>query len=461
MNKSNENNKNHEFTSKRIDYLKDKVSDLPMSPGCYIYKDINNHILYVGKAKSLKNRVGSYFSTSIQPGTKTYALVNKIYDFEYILAHSEIEAFVLEAELIKKHKPKYNINLKDDKSYLYIIIRKEKIDDVVIPIVKTARKSDLKKGDISYGPFPDGSTTKYVLKTIRKIFSFRDCSTTKFNSHKKLKRPCLYGDLKLCSAPCVNNDLDSYNKNIKNIKNFLSGKSKTLINDLNKKMSSASKSQNYEEAAKYRDLIKKFKYITTGFRAAYQYIENPHLLDDIATNSLLELKNNISILTEIPYRIECYDIANLQGKEGVGSMVVATNGHIDKTEYKKFRIKLKNTPDDYFMLREVLTRRLRHEIKDSNLKPWGLPDLLVIDGGKGQVSTIQNVVDELNLKIPVIGLAKRLETIVFKHPVTDEFVEINLKKTNLGLKLLISLRDEAHRFSRRYHHYLRTKKMYN
>ena len=228
---------------------------------------------------------------------------------------------------------------------------------------------------------------------------------------------------------------------------------------LSKKMQVASKKKDYESAARYRDLLKKFKYITTNFKTAYQYIENPHLLDDIATQSLLELKNNIPILKNVPTRIECYDIANLSGKEAVGSMVVATNGHLDKSEYKKFRIKLKNTPDDYFMLQEVLSRRLNHEVKDTKLKNWGMPDLLVIDGGKGQVSSIVQVMDNFDFDIPIIGLAKKFETIIYKD-INDDFVEIKLDKSNQGLKLLIKLRDEAHRFSRRYHHYLRSNNMY-
>lgn len=443
-----------------FEHLKNRASNLPLLPGCYIFKDINNHIIYVGKAKLLKNRVLSYFSTSILPGSKTYALVNKINDFEYVLSQSELEAIVLEAELIKKHKPKYNINLKDDKSYLYIVIRNEKISDKNIPIVITSRKSDLQKKDISFGPFPNSNATKYVIRSIRKIFPYRDCSISKFNNHKNLKRPCLYGDLNLCSAPCVNNDLKLYNKNILNIKKFLMGKSKTITNNLKSKMRSLALLQKYEEASKVRDLLNKFLYITTHFRSAYQYIENPHLIDDIAQNAILELQKNIPVINKLPLRIECYDIANLNGKEAVGSMVVSTNGQIDKSEYKKFRIKLKNTPDDYFMLKEVLYRRLSHELEGSKLKSWGVPDLLVIDGGKGQLSTILNVLKDLNLTIPVISLAKKFETIIFKDKITNEFVELKLDKSNKGLSLLIQLRNEAHRFSRRYHHFLRSKNIY-
>lgn len=449
---------------KKIEYLRSVAGSLPVVPGCYLFKDIDNNIIYVGKAKILRNRVGSYFNTSIQPGTKTYALVHKINDIEHVEASSELEAFVLEAELIKKYKPKYNINLKDDKSYLFIVIRNEKLSSendsfLNIPVITTARKNDLKKGDISFGPYPDGSTTKYVVKTIRKIFPFRDCAPSKFYSHKSLKRACLFGDLGLCSAPCINNDLDSYKKNITNVKKFLSGESTTILKDLTKQMHEASKNLDYEQATKYRDLITKFEYITTHFRSPYQYIENPYLLDDLANESLEELKKNIPLLKTLPVRIECYDIANISGKEAVGAMTVATNGKIDTSEYKKFKIRLKNTPDDFGMLQEVLSRRLSHETEGTKLKSWGVPDLLLIDGGKGQVSSIQEVVDTLGLKIPVIGLAKKFETIVYKYD--NEFVELSLEKSNKALQLLIKLRDEAHRFGQKYHHYLRSKKMYN
>jgi len=445
--------------SSRKEYLKSLVSQLPLVPGCYLFKDINGKIIYVGKAKVLKHRVGSYFNTGIESGTKTHALVARINDIDWVEAESELEAFVLEAELIKKYRPKYNINLKDDKSYLYIVIRNEKISGTLIPIVFTARKSDLKKGDLSFGPYPDGFTAKYVVKTIRKIFPFRDCSITKFNRYKKLGRRCLFGDLDLCSAPCENNDLVSYKKNISNVKKFLSGESRSVVKDLTKKMNESSKQLNYEDASYYRDLISKFEYITKHFRSPDQYIENPYLLDDLANESLADLVQGAPLLQEIPNRIECYDIANLSGKEAVGSMVVAINGKLDKSEYKKFRIKLKNTPDDFGMLREVLSRRLSHETPDTKLKSWGLPDLLVIDGGKGQVSSILDVVKTLELDIPVIGLAKKYETIVYKKG--DNFVEIVLDKSNKGLKLLITLRDEAHRFAQKYHHYLRSKRMYN
>lgn len=432
---------------------------LPQVPGCYLFKDITGSIIYVGKAKNLKSRVGSYFNTGIEVGTKTHALVNRINDINHIEASSELEAFILEAELIKKYRPKYNINLKDDKSYLYIVIRKEFLSGINIPVILTARKTDLLKNDTVFGPYPDGSTARYVVKTIRKIFPFRDCSTTKYSLHKKLERPCLFGDLGLCSAPCVGTNIDLYKKNINQIKKLLSGESTTVLKSLKVEMDTASKEQNYETAAKFRDLITKFEYITKSFRSPNSYIENPYLLDDIANKAVEELHKVLPWLPAVPNRIECYDIANISGKEAVGSMVVATNGKLDKSEYKRFKIQLKNTPDDFAMLQEMLARRFDHTGLNKRLKQWPNPDLIVIDGGKGQLSSILEVAKSMNITIPIVSLAKRLETIVCFEE--GAFKEIQLEKSHEGLQLLIRLRDEAHRFAQKYHHYLRSKKMYN
>ncbi|HSX39609.1 MAG TPA: excinuclease ABC subunit UvrC [Candidatus Saccharimonadales bacterium] len=436
--------------------LLEKVNNLPKVPGVYIYHDSAGTVIYVGKAKSLRNRVKSYFiKDNLEMWSKTQALVENIADLEYVEVLSELEALILEAELIKKYLPKYNIVLKDDKSYLYIVIRNEKVELnktlTAIPKIMTARKSDILESDIIFGPFPEATTTKFIVRSIRKIFAFRDCSISKFNRYSKLGKPCLYGYIGLCQAPCVGNvSVEKYRRDIKNIQHLLEGQSSSLLNTLRREMEDASKNQQYEKAAEYRDIVRKFDYIRQQTQKTSDYIENPYLVEDIISKSLDELVKNIPELKELPRRIECYDISNISGKEAVGSMVVATDGRIDKHEYRKFRIKLKAEPDDFGMLREVLTRRLTHE-------GWPMPDLLVIDGGKGQVSAIKEVLDKLGLEIPLIGLAKRFETIVYYNG--SEFVEVNLEKDNEGLKLLQRLRDEAHRFAQKYHHQLRLKKL--
>jgi len=373
-----------------------------------------------------------------------------------------LEALILEAELIKKHMPQFNISLKDDKSYLYLGIRSEKVDVdgklTNVQKVATFRKPDTFRYQYYYGPFPDGGSVKKLVRTLRKIFPFRDCSTNKYNKYKKLKTPCLYGHLNLCPAPCVNGTpvLPVYKSNIRTINSILSGKTSKLINAMEKQMKGYSTSENYEKAATIRDTLQKFRYVRQSFRLPGEYIENPYLLDDLARSALENLLKIVPVLKQLPTRIECYDISNISGKEAVGSMVTAINGRIDKREYKRFRIKAKSTPDDFFMLYEVLFRRLLHET-DPKRKSWGLPSLIVLDGGKGQLSSGMEVMTRLNLDIPMIGLAKKEETVVYYD---NGFHEIVPGTDNPGMRLLINLRDESHRFAQKYHHMLRSRKIF-
>ena len=441
----------------------EKVKNLPKQPGVYIYKDETGEIIYVGKAKSLKNRVSSYFSGNLDKRSKTYALVQRINDIDTILVESEFEALLLEAELIKKYLPVYNILLKDDKSYLYIVIRNEKVEingkPVSVPVLMSARKTTLLPKDTYFGPYPDGTTAKYVIKTLRKIFPFRDCTTGKFNRYHKLGSPCLYGHIKACPAPCDNNseqDLHEYKNNFEKINRILAGDASAILNELKRKMDQASQSEDYETAIKYRNILEKFNYVRQTFRGVEEYVENPYLLDDLALKALDELVAVLPNITHPPLRIECYDISNISGKEAVGSMVVATDGRIDKSQYRKFKIKFKDSPDDFDMMHEVLYRRLKREKAiTADKEKWRLPDLIILDGGKGQISAVLAAMDFLDFHLPVIGIAKKFETLVYKKD--GEFFEVSLPKDNLGLRLVITLRDEAHRFAQKYHHLLRSK----
>lgn len=443
--------------------LEEKYKNLPKVPGVYIFKNVRDKVIYVGKAKVLRNRVSSYFQKNLKIGTKTEALVSRIRDIEYIETATELEALILEAELIKKYRPKYNIALKDDKSHLYIVFRNEvftiKGKRVSIPKVITARKTDLKKRDVYFGPYPHANTAKYIVRIIRKAFPYRDCSKSKFVRHQKLNKPCLYGHMGLCQAPCAGGiSVDDYKKETNRIKKFLKGSSSTLVREFKSKMTQASKDLEYEKAAYYRDILRKFEYVRADFKTAEKYIENPNLIEDIAEEALIELEDIIPVLKKKPKRIECYDISNISGKEAVGSMVVAIDGQITKSEYRKFKIKTKDTPDDFGMMAEVLTRRLKREFAPKrNVKEWGKPDLIVLDGGKGQVSKVIDALGDFSNKVPIVGLAKRYETIVVKEG--KDFSEIRVDHSNEGLKLLINLRDEAHRFAQKYHHHLRLKKI--
>jgi len=444
--------------------LREKVNSLPQVPGSYIFKDILGKVIYIGKAKNLKSRVKSYFSVDPPSDFKTSELVKRINDLEFIKVDSEFEAIILEAELIKKYKPKYNIVLKDDRSKIYILIREDKIKIsgkiYSLPKVITARKPDIMESDEVFGPFPNNVIVKNILETSRKIFPFRDCGQSKFIKYHKSGSPCLYGHMSICPSPCIYNedrDIKDYKKNISGLKKILSGKALTFISNIEKKMSELSKNQEFEEAAFQRDLLKKFYYVQKTFRTAEEYMDNPYLVDDISRKSMEEIRGFFPFLDNLPKRIECYDISNISGKEAVGSMVVAIDGKIDKSKYRRFKIKLKQEPDDFGMMYEVIYRRLEREALGGKKKSWGLPDLIIVDGGKGQVSSALEVVKDLNLQVPISGISKKQETLVYKKG--KDFIEVNYPKDSYGMKLIIGLRDESHRFAQSYHHFLRKKSL--
>lgn len=442
--------------------IREKVRELPQTPGVYIYKDKKGEVIYVGKAKNLKSRVSSYFRLNLDKKSKTHALVQNVHSMDYIKVESELEALILEAELIKKYMPVFNISLKDDKSFLYIGIRDVKENaggkSISIPTVETFRRGDIDKYRYYFGPFPNGKTVKQLVRALRRLFPFKDCSPAKFRKYQKLGAPCLWGHLNLCPAPCVYGEsvMGGYRKNVKTIRDIFSGKTVGLIGRYQREMKKYAGDREYEKAASLRDLLQRFEYVRQSFRLPGDYIENPYLLDDLAREALESLVSFLPFLKDLPVKIECYDISNISGKEAVGSMVTAINGRIDKSGYKRFRIKAKQTPDDFFMLYEVLFRRLSHE-SDERKKSWGLPSLIVLDGGKGQLSSGLKVLEKLNLDVPMIGLAKNKETIVYYD---GGFHEINLPLDLPGMRLVINLRDESHRFAQKYHHLLRSKKIF-
>lgn len=439
--------------------IEQKLKNLPIYPGVYKFLNSNGEVIYVGKAKNLKNRVKSYFRINLDRDTKTKALVENIDDLEFIEVTTELEALILEEKLVKKFQPKYNILLKDDKSFLYIVLRDAKVlinqKEVNFPQVLSARKTDLKPEDIYYGPYPRAEVAKYVLRTLRKIIPFRDCTKSKFISYKRMGKPCLYGHIGLCQAPCTGNiGVKEYQTDLSKIKKFLDGNFKKIIFDIQKEMILESKNENYERAAKLRDIIKKFEYLTINSKKIDLIAENPLLAEDLVNESLDNLVKNIPILKEFPERIECYDISNLSGKEATSSMTVAINGKLTNSEYRRFKIKFKNSPDDFEMMRETLRRRFKRALLDDS---WKLPNLIILDGGKGQLSAGISVLEQMNLEVPIISIAKKEEILIYQEK--GEFYEVKLPKTSEGLKLVQRLRDEAHRFAKKYHHQLRLKKL--
>ncbi len=439
--------------------LKSKIENLPKTCGVYKYIDINRKIIYVGKAVNLFNRVKSYFQKDLELGPKTQKLIENIDDIQIVETESEVEALLLEAELIKRLKPKYNILLRDDKFYKYIEIKNEKVNFIkngkskleIIPKVVTSRKITTPQSNY-FGPYPSGTYVDDVLRQFRKTFKYRDCSKIKYNLYQKKQKPCLFGDIGLCMAPCVSNvSATTYRRSIGQFKKLLNGKSSIVITQLKSQMVTASKNKDYENAIILRDRLEKLNYLRQNTRDVSEYIQNPNLIEDINYQALINLKNLVPSLDKIPLRIECFDISNIQGTNPTASMVVATNARLDKSEYRKFKIMVKSTPDDFLMMQEAITRRFNNN--------WPLPDLLVIDGGKGQVSSVVKVLKEIGIQIPVIGLAKKVETIVI--PSNNEFELITLNKQAPELKLLQRLRDEAHRFALTFHRKLRSKAVTN
>jgi excinuclease ABC subunit C len=411
--------------------LKIRVEKLPPRPGVYLFKDRGGKTIYVGKSVNLKSRVKSYLQPENQLGPKTTSMVKEIRKIDYISVDSEIEALLLEASLIKKYQPKYNVIWKDDKSPLYIKIT---VGDK-IPIITTARREGETRGILLFGPFPRSSVAREVLKTLRRIFPY--CQ------HKKTQKSCLWIHLGLCPDP-YRGDLKGYRKNIKNIVMILRGQSKKVIRKLEKEMKILSKHEVFENAAKIKKQIENIQYLTQTYHGPEEYLEKPNLYQDLIEQRLRDLARVVK-LKKIPRRIEAIDISNMMGKEASGSLIVFQDGERDRSQYRRFKIKNKKTPDDVAMIKEVLSRRLKNK--------WPLPDLFVIDGGLGQLNAALTILGVFGLKIPTITLAKREEEIY----VPSSKKTLQLKKDSLALQLIQEIRDEAHRFALSYHRKLREK----
>ena len=440
-------------------------SKIPRRPGVYIYKDKDGKILYVGKAIDLYHRVASYFSDMQSNGVnlthtrggirihrsnaKVATLVERIAKVETIIVESELEALILEANLIKKHLPLFNVRLTDDKDYLYIAVASE-----AFPKVVTARKKDLRPMKKYWGPFPSSRTVRETLKSLRKVFPWCSLSSRVFALRTKIRlRPCFYYHIGLCPGPCAGVILKKdYQKIITMFSKFMDGKKEQLITVLTAEMKQASEKQRFEEAAKVKKVIEGIRYLTQTNRTRL-YLENPNFLQDENNLALEQLKKDLN-LGKLPERIEGYDISNIQGREATGSMVVLTHGEIDKSEYRKFKIKISERPNDVGMHREIMRRRFNH-------LEWTMPDLIIIDGGRGQVSGVKleiskacdsGIFKNFKLEIPLFGLAKKREWL---YPPEGEIIK--LPRKSLSLKLLQKLRDEAHRFAVNYHRKLHLK----
>lgn len=437
--------------------LEDKLAQLPKTPGVYFHKDANGEIIYIGKAAVLRNRVRQYFQSSRFRDPKTEALVVEIADIDWMEVESEIDALFLEAEMVRRYLPKYNILLRDDKSNLFVRIN---IDEPHPTVSYTRRPLD--DGAKYFGPYFNGQEVKRALKYLRKIFPY----STHYGAVPK--RACLLYHLGLC--PGIEEgktSLPDYRHNLKKLMQYLKGERVPLVKEIEREMKHASHAKDFETAAKLRNQL--FAVRGLGKQIVFSDKEFMDISKDAGLSGLAELLG----LERVPRRIEGYDISHMSGTDTVASMVVFQNGVPKKDAYRKFKMHLPGN-DDFAHMHETLTRRL----SEKNRKAWDLPNLLLIDGGKGQLTAALKARDEAGITIPMIGLAKREEEIVVHTEKSnvmlnklqlhnanaiitenDVFSVILLPKSSHEVKLLQRIRDESHRFAVSYHSVLKVKRV--
>jgi len=441
--------------------LTEKLKDLPKQPGVYFHKDASGEIIYVGKAAKLNNRVRQYFQKSRARDPKTEALVTEIVDTDWMVVDSEIEALFLEAEMVRRYMPRYNILLRDDKSMVYV-----RVDyDSDYPTVTTTRRP-LDDGAKYFGPYLSAFTVRQALKVLRRIFPFAT------NRTPGQKRASLYYHIGLDPGlESGKTSLEDYRANLRRLMAVVEGKKLTIERELEKDMKQKAKEQDFEGAAKARNQLFSLQ------RLSKQVIfSDKEFLDISKDHALSELVELLS-LVRYPARIEGYDISHMQGSDVVASMVVFSNGVSNKGEYRKFKTR-KDQNNDFYNMNETIKRRL----SDKNRKAWGLPDLVLIDGGKGQLDAAIQARDEMGLeRLAFIGLAKREEQIVIRkgnakagsgvvlnektlHKLggfvseSEDFSLVNIPHSTNLIKLLQRIRDESHRFAVSYHSSLKQKR---
>lgn len=426
--------------------LESKLKNLPRASGVYLHKSKDGEIIYVGKAAILKNRVRQYFLNNKDYDPKTKALVAEIYDTDWIETESEIDALFLESELVKRYMPRYNVLLRDDKSQIYIRIDMNN----EWPYVSFTRNPLDDKADY-YGPYYSGYAIKKALRYLRKIFPHY------VSSPSRDKRPDLDSHIGLSPGSDVSSL--EYKKTLRQLIRYIKGDRDTLIKEIDKNMRKAAKQKDFEEAAKYRNqlqnLIELKRRIMFGDKESLSISKDQALAD---LTLLLGLKKE-------PKRIEGYDISHMSGKDVVASMVVFTNGVSDRSQYRKFKTRIERN-NDFANMNETILRRF----SEKNIKAWGIPDLMLIDGGKGQLDAALKVLEDLGKNIPCIGLAKKQEEIVISYKrsnvvlnnefiktldgfksASESFILINLPNSSHVVKLLQRIRDESHRFAVSYH----------
>ena len=427
------------------DALRDKLKTLPNSPGVYFHKSEDGKVIYVGKAAVLKNRVRQYFQSKKDFDQKTLALVREIHDTDWVETESEIDALFLESEMVKRYKPRYNILLRDDKSVNFVRIDMKS----EWPSVSFTRHP-LDDGARYYGPFYNGYAVKKALRYLRKVFPY-------------YTRPHVPGkiDLDVHLGLSPKNDVTSkeYKASLSKLIKYIEGGRTTIVNEIERDMRRAARNQEFEEAARLRNQLGHLRELQR--RIMFGDREFLDISKDKALDDLRELLG----INEPLLRIEGYDISHASGTNVVASMVVFTNGASDRAEYRKFKTRIDQN-NDFYNMNETIGRRL----SDKNIKAWGLPNLFLIDGGKGQLDAATKARDERGIATPMVGLAKREEQIVIHHTKSsvalnkkkledlgghymssDVFTLVNLPHETHIIKLLQRIRDESHRFAVSYH----------
>ncbi len=432
----------------------EKVKQFPAAPGVYLMKDAQGRVIYVGKAKNLRNRAGHYFSKAAAEDLRTRDLVPLIADIDFLPADSEVDALLLEARLVKDIQPRFNVDLKDDKTFPYLQIRlREEFPRV--EFTRTPRR----KGVKLYGPFTSAKSLRHAMQVLQRLFKFRTCSLDIREEEQRWRwfRPCLLHNINQCTAPCnFRVSKEDYRKQIRALRLVMEGKKGRLIKEMEQAMAEASTAMQFEKAAHLRDDLAALKNL--GLRGEVNRDVQPEVFPIEPKKGLIGLRKVLG-LEKTPRTIEGIDIAHLGGDDMVASLVAFIDGLPFKPGYRRYRIKSVQGIDDFASIREVVARRFRNA-RSARSASGGeegsvFPDILLIDGGKGQLNAALEALHLLGVEAPcLISLAKREEEIY--RP--GEAEPIRLSRHSAALRLLQYVRDEAHRFAQHYHHILRRKR---
>ena len=423
----------------------ERVRTFPTTPGVYLMKDARDRVIYVGKAVNLRNRAASYFTSAARNDRRTAELVREIADVDCIETDSEVDALLMEARLIKDIQPRFNSQLRDDKTFPYLQITTRE-DFPRIEFTRTPAS----KGVRLYGPFTNAGKLRGMIAVLQKIFRFRTCSLDIEESDERWRwfRPCILASINQCTAPCsLQISREDYRNDIRRLRLFLDGGRDRLLKQMQKEMHEASDGRLYEKAASIRDDIEALK--SLSLKGDLEQHAQPEVFYHDPKKGLAGLKKVLQ-LPDIPRRIEGVDIAHLQGGETVASLVQFIDGLPFKHGYKRYKIRSVDGVDDFASMREVVTRRFRRLSQEGE----SFPDLLLIDGGKGQLCAVMDSFRQLGLDPPTtVSLAKREEELF----VPGRREPHRLSRHSYALRLLQYVRDESHRFAQHYHHLLRSK----